>query len=166
MALVFGRAISASEMVKIFPPHIKTDMDLLMARMRVPTKEKESPKFEVTNISTRVTREPIDRIIDLHQRTTQEIHPEEHKYSVEILGQLKDILGVDLAGYFDVEVSIRDKDAVVRLFYKGNALGVGVHKSTATALADAIGYGVVPSLKQLQRDLKEILEKLPWIGAK
>jgi hypothetical protein len=164
MALVFGRAISASEMVKIFPPHIKTDMDLLMARMRVPIKEKESPKFEVTNISTRVTREPVVKIVDLHTPTT--ILPEEHKYSVEILGQLKDILGVDLAGYFDVEVSIRDKDAVVRLFYKGNALGVGVHKSTAAALSDAIGYGVVPSLKQLQRDLKEILKKLPWIGAK
>lgn len=163
MSPAVGHAISLSEMVKIYPKEIENDMDLLMERMRIPAKSEE-PKTEL--ITTRVTREIIDEIINtgspLYGPTGQ--HPDEIKHAIEIQTQLRNILGIDLAGYFDVEVSLRNRDSVVRLLYKGTALGIGAGKEITKAKHDAI-VGIVPSLKQLQQDLNKTLEVLPWVGA-
>jgi hypothetical protein len=142
----------------------KSEMKLLMEKMFIPFKEE--PKSEVINIETGVTREIIDEILSASSppgySTGQQ--PEELQHSITIQTQLRNILGTDLAGYFDAEVSLRDRDAIVRIFYKASALGIGVKtgRDLETALKDAINVGMVPALKQLQFDLTKILAKLPW----
>lgn len=160
MSPAVGHAISLSEMVKIYPKEIENDMDLLMERMRIPAKSEE---LKTELITTRVTREIIDEIINAGDGPTGE-HPEEAKHSIEIQAQLRELLGIDLAGYFDVEVNLRARDSVVKLFYKGGALGIGASKDIAKAAHDAL-TGIVPSLRQLQKDLTKTLETLPWVGA-
>jgi hypothetical protein len=146
-----------------YPKETKSEMDLLMERMFI-SNQKEEPKSELLNAETRVTREIIDEILNASSPPWHETgqHPMEIRHSIEIQTILRNTLGIDLAGYFDVEVSLRDRDAIVRLFYKGNALGVGANRDTKRAMKDALEVGILPSLKQLQKDLEKIIEKIPF----
>ena len=147
MGLVFGMHTEQS------------DMDILMDRMRV------TPGAKTELLQVTVTRDVTDDILNAG-RPTGDVgpHPSEVSKSVEIQTQLRNILGVDLAGYFDAEFSLRDRDAIVRVFFRGHALGIGVGEESnlTKPLKDAISAGIIPSLKQLHGDLDKILEALNW----
>lgn len=139
----------------------KSDMDVLMDRMRITPSG--NPKTELLKVS--VTKDVIDDILNAgrHPGGVGQ-HPQEVSKSIEIQTQLRDVLGVDLAGYFDAEVSLRDRDAIVRVFYRGHALGIGVgdENNLVKPFKDAINAGIIPSLKQLHTDLDKILKALNW----
>jgi hypothetical protein len=140
-----------------------SEMDLLMKRMFIPFKEVETKPEKQT-----VTSELIDEIINASKPPEHVTgkQPEEIQCAADIQTRLQSMLGVDLAGYFNVNVSIRERDSIVRLLFKGTALGIGANVSVLRATQDALLGGLVPSLKQLQRDLNRILEILPWTGGK
>ena len=77
-----------------------------------------------------------------------------------VITRMQNMFGIELAGYFNVDANLRDRDAVIRIFYKGHALGVGVSKTVDGALDQALHTTILPTLKTVKNDLDHILSKL------
>lgn len=139
----------------------KSDMDTLMDSMRVPV---GGPAvFNIQPEPTEmflVTNEIIQEVINAGE---PEIPKISNPFTVGIQRRMRQLLGVDLAGYFKVEVHNRPKDSVVNLLFKASTLGIGVGKGAniAEAWKDAVVSGMIPSLKSLREDVDKLISLLP-----
>ena len=88
----------------------------------------------------------------------------EQDCSAKIVTHLQNILGVDLAGCFFVETNLRQKDVVVKLFFKQSTLGIGINNNVSKAFNDALQKGILPALKSLQMELDSAINKLSPAG--
>ena len=80
-----------------------------------------------------------------------------------IITKIHNMFGIKLAGYFNVDANLRDKDVVVKIFYRGHTLGVGVSKTVEEAVDHALHTTIKPTLTGVRDDLNQILEKLELV---
>jgi hypothetical protein len=76
---------------------------------------------------------------------------------------LKEALGPDLAGYFNVKVSKHKKDKICRVLvtFSGNTAAVAMNKDPVDALDFAFSRVLSPMLYKLKTDLEQVIDKIP-----
>jgi hypothetical protein len=141
----------------------KSDMELLMDNMRIPLGKKHTTEKTVDppREELLVTMDMINEII-----TAGEPEKPGNEFNDAIQAKLREILGVDLAGYFKTEVTQRYKSKVIRIMFKATVLGIGIDEggNTEEAWKGAISKGLVPSLQLLKEDISKLTALLPKVS--